>query len=178
LTQIQHRDGRGSLAFSLLDARKFAIKPRASPRGSIAQEQILSAARAHGLENVVGIHRIQRTQRAHRRFGAGGFGDEPRRSERMQHLLRQPGRDAPDRRKISWTVTGGRQRWKRLPDARHISRSAMKFASALVHIFGKFVLQIRPAVLERVGDLRAEQQDRPGKNISPIMNTGTRPRLP
>jgi hypothetical protein len=49
-----------------------------------------------------------------------------------------------------------------LPDARH-QPERDEFASALVHVFGEFVLQIRAAVLERIGDLRAEQQDRPRK---------------
>jgi hypothetical protein len=80
------------LALGLLDARKFAINLR--PRRFIAQEQFLSAARAHGLENVVGVHGIQRTRGRVGGFGAGGFRDEPRGEERLQNLLREPGGNA------------------------------------------------------------------------------------
>ena len=159
IDQRQHRDGRGGLALGFLDARKFAVNFRA--HRFVLRGQFLSAAGAHGVQNVVGVDGLQRTRGRVGGFGAGDFSDEPRGEERLQNLLREPGGNAQfggnfldgDRRQAALEA---------LSDARHQPQRD-EFASALVDVFRQFVLQIRRAVLEGVGDLGAEEQNQPGK---------------
>src|SRR6185437_11736645 len=60
VNQREHRDGGGGLFLRFLDAGDFAVNFLAD--GFVAREQFLSA-RAHGLQNVMGVDLFQWTGR-------------------------------------------------------------------------------------------------------------------
>ena len=63
----------------------------------------------------------------------------------------------------SWKTVAGRSAvLEALAETGHQAQRD-EFAAALVDVVGQAVLQIRGAVLVGIGDLRAEQQDDPGK---------------
>src|SRR5436190_5306621 len=147
------------MAFGFGDAVEFTQDFALHAR--IIQGQFLTTGGAHGEQNVVTVDVNHGARREIGGFGAGGFGNEPGGDQRLHDLPDQAGGDAKGLGDLE-AVRGRIAGYESVAHTGHQPKRD-EFASALVEVFRLFILPINGAVLERIGDLRAEEHDEPGK---------------